>query len=181
MMFRMLDSWLLSDEHPIVRHSLQTQLAQHFADRGDWSDALLAGGGYTPNGSAPRKRRKVSRQWVELHASMAEGRNQDWWTSGIPSQRVLESSPGLLQLTDREFDMLKLLEVPVPDPLSRHRCVDISESAPRAVRAGTGSRHISIISSCVTPVGKRYLPHRARLVHPVEDMRLQCLFLPRAR
>ena len=52
----------------------------------------------------------------------------DWWDSGVPAEDVLRDHPGLLRLTDRQFDFLRMVGVNFPD--KRKFCLELSHIDP---------------------------------------------------
>lgn len=173
-----LDDWLLPESHPLIQEVYQKLLFEHFAANGQWSDAMMAGGGVVPPATRPRKRQHRGPQgsWPEAHAALAAQRGLDWWAPQTVDSQDLMEQPGILALGPRELDIVRMRHLcpgsAQPQQHVASGCLDVSQSAPRTIRL---SAHSGIVP-CVTPAGRRFLTHRHRLTHPVEDLHLQGLY-----
>lgn len=172
-----LDDWLLPETHPLIQSEHRRLLFDHYSEHGQWSEAMMAGGGVLADAHRGKKRRRQTASgprgsWPETHAALADERGLDWWMSGEPDSELVAECPGVLALSRRERDILKMKGIRIPDVSTSGCCIDLSQSALRTIDVPTHK----CIAPCVTPSGRRYLTRRGRLTHPQEDLQLQGLF-----
>lgn len=149
-----LEEFLLSETHIKIKY--ERQLARQKCE----SDLEL-----------PRQAR-----WPEKHIKIFESKGKDW-AAPTPqiSENVYEIIPEYGALTLREQDLIVYHGIAVP-PVelpddSPERTLDVSQSLTfRQVRSDG--------VDCLTGTSKLWLEKRARVMHGVECLRLQGIFVP---
>jgi hypothetical protein len=98
---RNLKDFLLDLDHPTVKAEITKAVAMQ--SKRDESAS---------SSSAPPKKAFL---WPERHAQAFEHKGADWWQASYPSPDIMQAHPGLNRLTDRMFDMAKLMGIAFPD------------------------------------------------------------------
>ncbi|CAJ1335640.1 unnamed protein product, partial [Effrenium voratum] len=157
---RDLDDFLLPDTHQLLQDDFEKARTSYI------KRSASAAKGHAK--AKAKAKAKAASKWPEVHARLCERLGIDWWESGVPSQEVLDTHPGLLRLTDRQFDLLRLLGIRFPD--SRKCCIELSQNlrSPTSVRR-LKDNHTDI----VTPHGQQLVAHRARCLLGYEALLLQ--------
>lgn len=120
--------------------------------------------------SSSRTSNKCLPKWPEQHAQLQP--DGDWWLSHAPDPSTLAAFPGLLALSDREFDILGFGGVSEFPERGITRVVEVSQSASRLARVH------SDCSALITPSGRKYVTSRCRLLLGLEELRLQSIVYP---
>ncbi len=102
--------------------------------------------------------------WASKNCSLFEKKGRTDWTSpSVPPESTFEKFPGLLGLTERQFDTLQYLQVEFPE--RERRVVDLSQSCDRAkIHRGR--------YSVVTPQCEAYVTDKCRLLTGTAKWRL---------
>ena len=146
---RSLNDFLLEENSVFVREHIQrTQ------EKAVWRDAM-------------QKPITKKRKWAQVHAKAMQAQGMDWWQASRPTDAVLQSHPGLMALTERQFDLCKIYGIQFPD--ARDAGVELSQSfrGLRAIQPNT--------CDIVTPGSQLLLTKKARLACGMEMMLLQGL------
>ncbi|CAK9069024.1 unnamed protein product [Durusdinium trenchii] len=152
---RDLDEFLLPLSHPLVQAELQRAKQLH-------AKRLAAEESRKTSGKTK------SAKWPETHARVCDQLGLDWWDSGVPAEDVLRDHPGLLRLTDRQFDFLRMVGVNFPD--KRKFCLELSQNQ-RNTRAAR--KVVSGRADIITPKGMQLVGHQARCLLGYEGLLLQ--------
>eukprot|EP00439_Symbiodinium_sp_Y106_P053697 s2490_g7.t1 len=150
---RCLDDFLLPEDSDFVKEELQ-RACQVEAKRRESELKSVA---------SKKKVRKL--KWPEQHANALAAQGLDWREHSRPGPEVMQKFPGLLALTERQFDLCRVQGISFPD--SRHSAVQLSQSL-RGQR-----RIITNRSDIVLPFGELFWTHRCRLATGAESLSLQ--------
>ncbi|CAE7512728.1 unnamed protein product [Symbiodinium sp. CCMP2592] len=145
---RSLNDFLLEENSIFVKQHIQRTL-----EKAAWRDA--------------QKPSTKKRKWAQVHAKAMQSQGMDWWQASRSTDAVLQSHPGLMALTERQFDLCKIYGIQFPD--ARDAGVELSQSfrGLRAIQHNT--------CDTVTPGGQLLLTKKARLTCGMEMMLLQGL------
>eukprot|EP00435_Cladocopium_sp_Y103_P035935 s2002_g9.t1 len=107
-------------------------------------------------------------RWPEQHAAVCDQLGLDWWEDAVPKDEVLDAYPGLQRLTDRQFDLLRMMGVKFPD--HRKCSLELSQNQrnPRNAKPVNQNR-----ADIITPRGQQLVAHQARCLLGIEGMFLQ--------
>lgn len=119
----------------------------------------------SPRGSG--RDQKVPK-WPGHHARLSR-EDDEWWLNHNPDKDATNNLPGLLALTEREYDIVRRTCPHLPE--AEVRVLNVSASLER-VRASMGV-------PCLTPRSRMFLSNRGRLLHGVECLRLQSIWFSR--
>ena len=124
-----------------------------------------------------RRAKKMARatpeeQWALKHWDRfrTHGSAEQFWTS-IPDEDTFIAFPGLSELSQREFDILRFANVAFPE--RQTRLADVSHSVDRI----SGSCSKIGLSPCLTSRSRLYSTSQCRLIAGEEKLRLQGLFV----
>lgn len=98
---RSLKDFLLDLDHPTVEAEITKAVAMQ-SKRNECASS---------SSTQPKK----ALLWPERHAQAFDHKGADWWLASYPSPDIMQAHPGLNRLTDRMFDMLKLMGISFPD------------------------------------------------------------------
>lgn len=120
-------------------------------------------------GSAKRQRKGPSMQvpkWVDDHRRALASRGKDWWALARPDQDIVRQlMPGMLRLTDRQWDLLLSKGFDL-ETNRQHSCIDLSQTA-------DFSSMMHGVTPCITPGCMILSSQRRRLLCGEECLRLQ--------
>ncbi|CAE7294669.1 unnamed protein product, partial [Symbiodinium necroappetens] len=150
---RCLDDFLLQEDSDFVKEELDR--ARQLEAKRRESELRAA--------ASSKKGKQL--KWPEQHAAALAARGLDWWEHSRPPPEVLTRFPGLLALTERQFDLCRVQGISFPD--TRHSAVQLSQSL-RGHRRILPNR-----SDIVLPLGELLLTHRCRLATGAESLSLQ--------
>ena len=109
----------------------------------------------------PKKSARAGSKWIDS----AIQRGGAWWQNFRPDSTVMATFPGLLSLTEREWEILKKVGVVFP------------EVEPGAINLSPSDKLREKVfknkTPCITTRARPYLTHRCRVMHAVEALRLQ--------
>jgi hypothetical protein len=156
-----LEAYLLAEQDPLVQDYYRVCTASA-------SGGVSAGwdGMVTCVAAPPQTRTKIL-SWPEPHAKLL--RNDAYWMHFLPDESILRHFPGLHDILEREFEVLRIKGVrtfPEPTP----RVLEISQSASRQGGPVTGA------TSVITPSGRKYISSRCRILLGLEGLRMQSIF-----
>ena len=161
-----LHDFLLPESHPAIVDMLRrAESKSHMRSGGCGLGAAAGALGLCGFGRAPAagKQRGSSSGWVEIHQKYFEEHGIDPSPAQSPAD-VLESWPGLHDLTEREFSILKALGV-CNFPEQPGRCLNVSHTI--------GWHTLKMTAGCISPSMRLYLSSRCRLAHGLEALALQ--------
>lgn len=147
---RDLRDFLLPLDHPVVQR--QVQLARGKSEK-----------------RSARTTRPVAKapKWAEQHCRAFEKSGRDWWEPSFPAESVFCEFPGLHALTERQFDLLAVLNVKFPD--TRIATVELSQNLRSGKEREIKNNHADI----VTPNGQQLVLHQCRCLTGLETLFLQ--------
>jgi hypothetical protein len=166
--------YLSEETGPEVMAKYRKLIANHFASKGDERACILElGCPLSRSGRRGAKRaRDKAMKWPEAHFrkfEVATGSGVlDWCTYQTPDEATLMAYPGLLEYTERQFQVLHLMGIR-SFPEKTLRIVDL----PQNLEFIDVSEHMP----CVTPGGEKYLSTRCRSILAVEALRFQGIWL----
>ena len=144
--------------------------------------ASLAAGGLVPpplqskwaSRDASCRNGKKMPQWERQHEAEYEADPDLWRPESLHfSPNLLLSFPGLHALEQRNVECLQLAGVRA-FPERRAQTYELLHSLGRGSTLRVGQ------ASCILPSGSQYLTHRCRIMHPLESLALQGIFVDKA-
>ena len=122
----------------------------------------------------PSQKKAKLMRWPEAHAQVCDQMGLNWWENAIPSGETLDIYPGLQRLTERQFDLLRLMGVKYPD--QRKASVELSQSQrnPKTPKPVIPNR-----ADIITPRGQQLIIHEGRCLLGLEGMFLQGIHFSR--
>ena len=171
-----IDNYLLPETSKYIQDQLAQSKAKVAGRQGDSLGAVLDAGGIITN--HVRKHSNTSaesclkpRKWHAKHEQYYEGRPDLWWPEAHRcTAEQLSAFPTLSAIGDRQMEVLQYSGV-----------TEFPERAPRTIEVKHNLDRTHVlhgIASTILPGGEQYLTHRCRLMHPIEAIRLQGIFVP---
>lgn len=111
-------------------------------------------------------------KWVERHIDRAEATGRDWSSYRMFGRHVQEMCPGVEHLSQRERDLLHVLNIKVPTDVQM--IIDVSQGF-RNEDVNFNMPHVGG-TVCITPTMRPWVCHRSRLGSGVESLNLQNIF-----
>ena len=105
-------------------------------------------------------------KWALLHSQFCSETGQDWWKPVVPARDIMESHPGLRDVTLRQFDLLAYKGKVTNYPEAEPRVLDISQSVYR-MSSGDGA------CKTLTENSEVYLTHLCRCAIGTETLQMQ--------
>ena len=170
-----VEAFLLPEDDPAIVELLRGAEFQHHVASGRIADAASAVGACSIGPGAVNKKGGRDRsaavcKWPAEHQDQFEAKGLIPWANSKPPPEVFQMWPGLYELNDREWDVLRMLGV---ESFPEHPCrtVNTSQSMGR-------TRALVDSTSCVSPKMRLYISGRYRFVHGLESLSLQGIRYP---
>ena len=124
----------------------------------------------------------TSLKWVDRHIAQCQRLGINWLSSKIPPE-MYSCFPGLLQIRQREIDVLLFKGVKIPSRTDSHvkdKVVEISQNVGEISQIGGTSRKYSFgganVAPCCLPKSELFHNGRCRLLRGVELLHLQGIY-----
>lgn len=108
-------------------------------------------------------------KWPGKHFDECSASGKKWWDAKPLPPQLRKTFPWLQVASERELDVLRMMNVQFPEQECRLVCTQLSLDRARA--ASTDE------SPCVVPRLRGWLTSKCRYLHPLESMRLQGIYL----